>query len=124
MNPVQRIYMKLLAPLGNFMNNNISNRSGLIGKFGRFWSIGNRQYGYHPSSRYFKLINNYMMNFLKFMWSGQSFSKTVMQKQNYVNGYFALFRVYYYGYGLILLMIPYILLGNSTYMRKIFFLYC
>ena len=51
MNPIQKAWLKLLAPVSFIINEKMAKRSGLLGKIGRFFLIGPREYGMHPTTR-------------------------------------------------------------------------
>ena len=57
MNPIQKAWLKVLAPVSYLMNDKLAKRSGLLGKIGRFFLIGPREYGMHPTTRAFIFVN-------------------------------------------------------------------
>ena len=119
MNPIQRVFLRVLQGPANFMNNNLSKRAGLVGRLSRFWAIGLRDYGVHPSSKLLKSMNAQYLMALKFLFGRQSPMKTLHGKQNYINGYMAMFRAINYIFGFALLSIPFYLPNFFDYKRKI-----
>jgi hypothetical protein len=61
MNPIQKAWLKVLSPVVTLVNDKIAKRSGVVGKLGRFFSFGPRQFGYHPINRYVGAINNIVL---------------------------------------------------------------
>ena len=118
MNTAQRILLRVLEHPANFINNNLAKRAGVLGRIGRFWSIGAREYGVHPSTKFLKYLNVKYLFFIKYYFARQSLSKTFFQKQNYINGYFFYFRLTHYVMGSLLLILPFVLLDLQYYERK------
>lgn len=54
---VQSFLLRNTVPLQNFWNNNLAQRSGMIGRFFRFYALGERQYGKHSLPPMLKLCN-------------------------------------------------------------------
>lgn len=57
MNPIQKAWLRLLDPVAGFVNEKLAKRSGLLGKLGRFFLIGPREYGVHPANKMFIYLN-------------------------------------------------------------------
>lgn len=57
MNPIQKAMMMTMSPLMNAFNTKIATRSGLVGRFGKFFKFGNREYGSHTSTNVLKYLN-------------------------------------------------------------------
>lgn len=63
MNHMQKAWLKVLGPVIPLVNDKLAKKSGILGKVGRFFSFGPRQFGYHPTNRFLALINNvYLQN--------------------------------------------------------------
>ena len=63
MNHIQKAWLKILSPITPFVNEKMAKKGGILGKVGRFFAIGPRQFGYHPSNKYLALINRvYLQN--------------------------------------------------------------
>ena len=75
MNPIQKLWLKALSPVVTLVNEKMAKRSGLIGKFGRFFAFGPRQFGYHPINRYFAVINRILLQSIPFALHKYSFVK-------------------------------------------------
>jgi hypothetical protein len=43
--------------LSYLINEKLAKRSGILGKFGRFFLIGPREFGMHPTNRAFTFVN-------------------------------------------------------------------
>jgi hypothetical protein len=61
MNHIQRAWLKVLAPLITLVNERLAKRTGMLGKLGRFFAFGPRQFGYHPTNKYLIFINAFLM---------------------------------------------------------------
>ena len=57
MNPIQKAWLKILTPLAYLINEKMAKKSGILGKFGRFFLIGPREFGVHPTTRAFIFVN-------------------------------------------------------------------
>lgn len=67
MNYIQRAWLQVLRPVAYLVNDKLAKKSGLLGKIGRFYSFGPREFGYHPSSRFMAMMNNYFVTSMG-MW--------------------------------------------------------
>lgn len=72
MNPIQKAWLKILSPFSYIVNEKLAKRPGLIGKIGKFFMIGPREFGYHPSNKIFILIN--YMNLQNLAFVGHRYS--------------------------------------------------
>ena len=61
MNPLQKAWLVALKPVVTFVNEKMATRSGIVGKLGRFFSFGPRQFGYHPINRLIFFANNLIL---------------------------------------------------------------
>lgn len=61
MNYIQKGWLKVLSPVVTLVNDKLATRSGVIGKVGRFFAFGPRQFGYHPINRYFAVANQILV---------------------------------------------------------------
>ena len=120
MNPAQRLFLRIAQVPGNFINNNLGQRSGMIGRIARFWAIGARDYGVHPSTKYLKVLNTQLLFGIKMLFARQSSNKTLFGRQNYVNGYIFLLRNVWPILGFGLLLFPFYNFRFSEYSRKEF----
>lgn len=75
MNPIQKMWLKALSPAVTLVNEKMAQRSGLIGKFGRFFAFGPRQFGYHPINKYLALINRLYLQSIPMALHRYSFVK-------------------------------------------------
>lgn len=57
MNPIQKGLLIAFRPFMEFFNRSIATRSGLLGKFGKFYKFGPREYGAHTTTKFFRYIN-------------------------------------------------------------------
>lgn len=75
MNHLQRAWLKVLNPVVTLVNDKMAKRSGLVGKLGRFFSFGPRQFGYHPINRYIAVGNRVLLQNIPFALHRYSFIK-------------------------------------------------
>lgn len=61
MNHLQKVWLRALDPAIKFVNEKMAKRSGLIGRFGKFFAFGPRQFGYHPTNKALTFINSILM---------------------------------------------------------------
>ena len=82
--------MTVLKPVTYVLNDKLAKRSGWIGRFGRFFSIGPREFGYHPINRLLAFFNHITMLAMGFYLHKYSVMKSLTS-----NGYHMsrLFRV-------------------------------
>ncbi|CAD8051342.1 unnamed protein product [Paramecium sonneborni] len=67
MNPIQQAWLKILNPVSVVINEKLAKRSGLLGKIGRFFLIGPREFGYHPTNQMFIYFNRRVLFATAFM---------------------------------------------------------
>ena len=72
----------MLSPVIFVVNEKLATRSGLVGRFGRFFAFGPREFGYHPTNRMFILINRRLLSVQAFFCHRYSYFKTLTH-----NGY-------------------------------------
>lgn len=77
MNPIQKGWLKVLGPVVTLVNDKIAKRSGLLGKLGKFFAFGPRQFGYHPINRYLSLINRIYLQSIPLALHRYSFIKYI-----------------------------------------------
>ncbi|KAL4490329.1 hypothetical protein ABPG72_004368 [Tetrahymena utriculariae] len=82
MNPIQKAWLKILEPVSYVINEKMAKRDGIIGKIGRFFAIGPREYGVHPINRMFIFMNRKYMGFQAVALHRYSFIKSLTH-----NGY-------------------------------------
>ena len=75
MNHLQKAWLKLLGPVIPFVNDKMAKKGGIIGKVGRFFSFGPRQFGYHPTNKYLAVINQVYLQSIAFLTHRYSFVK-------------------------------------------------
>lgn len=61
MNYIQKGWLKVLSPVVTLVNEKLATRSGFLGKIGKFFAFGPRQFGYHPINRYFAVANQILV---------------------------------------------------------------
>ena len=67
MNPIQKAWLKILSPFTYIINEKLAKRPGLVGRIGKFWMIGPREYGYHPINKGLQVINHAYLQGLAFL---------------------------------------------------------
>ena len=61
MNFLQKAWLKILSPVIPLVNDKLAKKGGTLGRIGKFWAFGPRQFGYHPTSRYLALFNQMLL---------------------------------------------------------------
>lgn len=61
MNYIQRGWLRVLSPVITLVNDKLAKRSGVLGKFGKFFAFGPRQFGYHPINNLLEFGNKLLM---------------------------------------------------------------
>eukprot|EP01015_Nassula_variabilis_P011759 TRINITY_DN1951_c0_g1_i2.p1 TRINITY_DN1951_c0_g1~~TRINITY_DN1951_c0_g1_i2.p1 ORF type:complete len:200 (+),score=34.24 TRINITY_DN1951_c0_g1_i2:116-715(+) len=82
MNPIQKLWLKVLTPVAYVINEKLARRPGFFGKIGKFFIIGPREYGVHPLNKMFIYLNRRYMFGQAFMLHRYSVLKTLTH-----NGY-------------------------------------
>lgn len=75
MNFIQRSWLVALRPLTTFVNEKLAKKSGILGRIGRFYAFGPREFGYHPSSRLLAFANHVIMTNMALHFHKYSFVK-------------------------------------------------
>ena len=68
--------------------------SGLVGRFGRFWQFGLREYGQHTSTKFLRMVNRYLLNVMATALQNEAFSKWITHKNRSIVKVFVFSRVY------------------------------
>ena len=76
MNPIQKGLMMATKPFLEFFNNKIAARPGIIGRFGKFYQFGLREYGSHTTTKMFRFYNRCVMTFFSDILSNEAFHKS------------------------------------------------
>ena len=61
MNFIQRAWLVALRPVISLVNDKMATRSGILGRIGKFYAFGPREFGYHPINRWFAYVNQIMV---------------------------------------------------------------
>ena len=64
MNPIQKAWLVALRPVISLVNDKLAKKSGILGRIGRFYSFGPRQFGFHPINRYIASMNTMTVDFM------------------------------------------------------------
>lgn len=123
MNPIQRVWLRILKVPGQFINNNLALRPGFLGKLGKMMRIGSRQHSNHTTSKVFKYFNAQLVDFIGYFFGKELYAKTVHGRANYQSGYMAAARFSYLFTGFGFVLMPFLLIGFE-YERKNLFLFC
>lgn len=83
MNPIQKTWLKTSRPLMEAFNNKLGSRGGMIGRFGRFFAFGVRNYGVHPTARLAKWLNEQYLQLFAFHFRNYPLWKTFTQNNAY-----------------------------------------
>ena len=75
MNFIQRAWLVALRPITTFVNESVAKKSGLIGRIGRFYAFGPREFGYHPTNRLLAYVNHIVVANMGFNFHKYSFVK-------------------------------------------------
>lgn len=62
MNYIQKAWLVALRPVTSFVNEKLTQKSGMLGRIGRFYAFGPREFGYHPSSKLLAYINHIVVS--------------------------------------------------------------
>lgn len=100
MNFMQKAWLKVLTPVSYVVNEKMATRPGMIGRFGRFFAIGPREYGAHSFNNMMGYLNAEMMYMLQMSfhrspmmrsWTGTGFH--YVRPMSFVN-FFMYFLVF------------------------------
>jgi len=75
MNYIQRTWLRVLAPVAKFTNEKLAKKSGILGRIGRFYSFGPREFGYHTSNRLLAFVNTTLLTSIGINFHKYSFIK-------------------------------------------------
>lgn len=67
MNPIQKAWLVALKPVISLVNDKLAKKSGILGRIGKFYAFGPRQFGYHPINRIIALFNQNLIEFFGFV---------------------------------------------------------
>ncbi len=67
MNPIQKAWLIVLRPVISLVNDKMAKKSGIIGRIGKFYAFGPRQFGHHPFNRFVALFNHTFMEYMGFV---------------------------------------------------------
>lgn len=68
MNLIQKAWLVVLRPVAGFVNEKLAKKSGLLGRIGRFYAFGPREFGYHPSSKLLSYVNHIVVSNMGFLF--------------------------------------------------------
>lgn len=75
MNFIQKAWLVALRPVGIFVNQKLAQKSGMLGRIGRFYAIGPREFGYHPTSKLLAYVNHLVVSNMGFLFHKYSMVK-------------------------------------------------
>jgi hypothetical protein len=75
MNYIQRAWLVALRPVITLVNDKMAKRSGFIGKIGRFFAFGPRQYGFHTTNKILLACNRLTLAAIPFFTARYSVIK-------------------------------------------------
>ena len=75
MNAIQKAWLVALRPLTAFVNEKLAKKSGILGKIGRFYAFGPREFGYHPTSKLLAYANHIVVSNMGFLFHKYSMVK-------------------------------------------------
>ena len=75
MNFIQRAWLVALRPVSSFVNDKLAKKSGILGRIGRFYAFGPREFGYHPTNRFMAYANHIVVSNMGFLFHKYSFMK-------------------------------------------------
>lgn len=78
MNPIQKAWLVVLRPVITLVNDKLAKRSGILGRIGKFYAFGPRQFGYHPTNRFLALMNYQIVSFMGFVLHKYPFFRFLM----------------------------------------------
>lgn len=67
MNPIQKMWLVALKPVITLVNDKLAKRSGILGRIGRFYAFGPRQFGYHPTNKFLAVMNHHIVTCMGFV---------------------------------------------------------
>ena len=75
MNFIQRAWLVALRPVTAFVNEKLAKKSGILGRIGRFYAFGPREFGYHTTNRFLAFANNMVVHNMGVIFHKYSFLK-------------------------------------------------
>ena len=75
MNYIQRAWLVALRPVSAFVNGKLAKKSGLLGRIGRFYAFGPREFGYHPTNKLLAYVNQIIVTNMGYLFHKYSFVK-------------------------------------------------
>ena len=124
MNPIQRLWLRILRIPGRFINDNLALRPGFLGTLGKMLRIGSRQHSSHTTSKVFKYFNAHLVDYIGYFFGKELYAKTVHGKANYQSGYMAMARWSYLVTGLCFITMPFIFIGFDYERKNFLFYFC
>lgn len=75
MNYIQKAWLVALRPVSAFVNEKLAKKSGLLGRIGRFYAFGPREFGFHPSNKLLAYVNYIVVSNMGFLFHRYSMVK-------------------------------------------------
>jgi hypothetical protein len=75
MNVIQKAWLKVLAPIIPLVNDKLAKKGGILGRIGKFYAFGPRQFGYHPTSKFIAFANHIYLQSIPLATHKYSFLK-------------------------------------------------
>ena len=75
MNFIQKAWLVALRPVSSFVNEKLAQKSGVLGRIGRFYSFGPREFGYHPTTKLLAYANHIVVSNMAFLFHKYSMVK-------------------------------------------------
>ena len=75
MNYIQRAWLVALKPITTLVNEKLAKKTGILGRIGRFYSFGPREFGYHPSNKFLAYVNHIIVSNMGFLFHKYSMVK-------------------------------------------------
>ena len=75
MNFIQRAWLVALRPVSSFVNEKLAHKSGVLGRIGRFYAFGPREFGYHPTTKLLAYANHIVVSNMAFLFHKYSMVK-------------------------------------------------
>jgi hypothetical protein len=75
MNYIQRAWLVALRPVTGFVNEKLAKKTGMLGRIGRFYAFGPREFGYHPTNKLLAYVNHIIVANMGFLFHKYSMVK-------------------------------------------------
>lgn len=75
MNYIQRAWLVALKPVTTLVNEKLAKKSGMLGRIGRFYAFGPREFGYHASNKLLAYVNHIVVSNMGFLFHKYSMVK-------------------------------------------------